>query len=86
MCNMQASIKHIFELEKQNFKSKYSSMQNMTYLLEYMKLYFQENETHECGENRFHEVKSSSLLNITFVMRENLCNARDKSKIRMHMI
>ena len=30
-------------------------------------------------ENRFDEVQSSSLLNITFIMRENLFNARTKS-------
>ena len=30
-------------------------------------------------ENRFDEVQSSSLLNITFIMRENLFNAKDKS-------
>ena len=30
-------------------------------------------------KNRFDEVQSSSLLNITFIMRENLFNARTKS-------
>ena len=61
-------------------------MQNMTYRFEYMKSFFQENEIHECGKNRFHEVQSSSLIIILFSMRENLCNARGKSEGRMHMI
>ena len=57
-------------------------MQNVAYGLEDMKSYFQKNETH----NRFHEVQSSSLIDISFDMRENLCNARGKSKIRMQPI
>ena len=86
MCKMKTSLKHIFELEKQGFKSKYSSMQNMAYWLEYMKSYFEENETHECKKNKFYEVQSSFLITIPFNMIENLCNAKGKSKIRMHMI
>ena len=61
-------------------------MQNMAYWLEYMKFYFQENETHECEENRFHEVQSNSLINILFIMIENLCNTRGKSKTMMQSI
>ena len=61
-------------------------MQNIAYWLEYMKSYFQENETHKCEKNKFHEVQSSSLINISFSMRDNLCNARCKSKIKMHII
>ena len=51
-----------------------------------MKSHFQENKTHKCGENKLHEVQSSFLINIPFSMRDNLCNARGKSKIKMHMI
>ena len=45
-----------------------------------MKFYFQENETHECEKNRFHEVQSSSLIHIPFSMIENLCNVKSKSQ------
>ena len=48
-----------------------------------MKSYFQDNETHKCEKNRFHEVQSNSLINIPFIMRENLCNARASLKIRI---
>ena len=86
MCKIQASIKYIIELLKRDFKSQYNSMQNIAYWLKYMKFYFQENGIHNCEKNRFYEVQSSSLINITFIMRENLYNARCKSKIKMHMI
>ena len=48
MCKMQASIKHIIEHEKQDFKSKYNSMQNIAYWLEYIKIYFYDNEPYKC--------------------------------------
>ena len=80
---MQASLKHLIELSKHNFKSQHDSMQNVAYRLEYMKFYFQESETHKCEKNRFHKLQSSTLINILFIMRENLFNARGKSKIRV---
>ena len=83
MCKMQASLKHIIELLKHYFKSQCNSKQNIAYWFEYMKSYFQVNETHKCEKNKFHEVQSSSLINILFSMRKNLYNARCKSKIRM---
>ena len=66
MCNMQASLKHLIELLKHNFKSQCNSMQNVAYGLEDMKFYFQENEIHKCEKNRFHEVQSSYLIDIPF--------------------
>ena len=51
-----------------------------------MKSYFQENKIYKCEKNRFYEMQSSSLLNITFIMIKNLYNARGKSKIRMQLI
>ena len=86
MYNMRASLKYLIKLSKHNFKSQYNSMQNVAYRLEYMKFYFQVNETRKYGKNRFHEVQSSSLINILFSMKENLYNARGKSGTRMHML
>ena len=61
-------------------------MQNVAYGLEYTKSYFQVNISHKCEKNRFHEMQSSSLIDISFGMRENLCNARGKFKTNMQAI
>ena len=83
---MQANLKYLIELSKHNFKLQCNSMQNIAYRFEDMKSYFKENETHKCRKNRFHEMQSSSLIDIPFSMRKNLCNARGKSKIYMQTI
>ena len=53
MYKMQANINHIIKLKKHGFKSQYISMQNIAYWFEYIKFYFQWNETHKYGKINF---------------------------------